>query len=495
MTDRTISASRFERIASALTLATLAVVTLHFTTRRLASGDVFWMVRAGEEILSTGHIPAVESWSYTVAGTPWNNHEWLFEALVALLHRAGGLTAIRLMVAVVVGAPLALLARLAWRRLGPAWAPLAVAFATVIGSFKLIPAPQTVSAALFAFAYVAFLRDETWQSGRRIAALGATLLVWANVTAEVVSFIPFVLIDAALCARSWNDLTRARRLALQVTLACMAVLITPSASSVLEYALRGTAVNRAVNAEFRALWEPAGTVHGSVKWLAVAVVLAWLARAIRTISRDGLTREWLRGEATAALACLGATLFERNLFLLVIPAASLARGARDALGSRARNAVAVALLSASLALVGAFAFAIDWSPSLAFTALTSREYWRVDLLPGALPEACLDDRASLPPGSRVYTSRLWASYVLWRRPDVKIFIDGRNREYPELVHRAARDIAHGAPQAPLLLEATGTERVVAPPGWSELPGLRGSGWAASFTSRTCVVYARPSSRR
>ncbi len=484
------SASSAERVASALALALLGVATLHFATRPLDGGDVFWMVRAGDEILSTGRVPAVESWSYTAAGTPWNNHEWLFETLAAALHRAGGWTAIRLLVAAMVAVPLALIGRRAWRALGPAWAPLGVSFAVVVGSFKLIPAPQTASAALFAVGYAAFVRSERELDGRRLVALGALLLVWANLTAEVVTFVPFVLVDAALRAASWGDPTRARRLALRLTLACMAVLATPPASSVVEYALRGTAVNRAVNAEFRALWEPAGTVPGFVKLLGAAVALAWLARALRTAAKGGATLAWARDEAPAALACLGATLAERNLYLLVIPAASLARALHRALAPLPRGPVAAALVASSLALFGAFGAAIGWSPSLAARSLASRAYWSADLRPGALPEACAADREALPAGARVYTSRLWASYLLWRRPDVRVFVDGRNREYPEVVHRAAMDIARGAPQAPALLEGTGTDRVLAPPGWSELPGLRGSGWAPLRGARGCAVYAR-----
>ncbi len=487
-------ASPGERAAAALTLALLGAATFHFATRPLDGGDVFWMVRAGEDILTTGRVSGVESWSYTAAGTPWNNHEWLFEALVAALHRAGGWRAIRLLVAAMVAAPLALVARGAWRALGPAWAPAAVSLAVVLGSFKLIPAPQTSSVALFAAGYAAFVGGERALDGGRLAALGALLLVWANVTAEVVTFLPFVALDVALRAASGGDVPRARAAVLRVALAFTAVLATPPASSVLEYALNGTAVNRAVNAEFRALWEPAGTVPGFVKLLGAAVVVAWVARALRVASRGGATLAWARAEAPAALACLGAALFERNLYLLVLPAASLARALRDAVAPLPRAPVAAALLASSLALFGAFGAAIGWSPALAARSLASPAYWSVDLRPGALPVACAGDRAALPPGARVFTARQWASYVLWRRPDVRVFIDGRNREYPEVLHRAASDIARGSPAAPSLLDAVGTDRVLAPPGWSELPGLRGSGWAPVRAARGCAVYARPTRR-
>ena len=53
-----------ERAASALTLALLGAAAVHFATRPLDGGDVFWMVRAGEEILTTGRVPGVELKGY-----------------------------------------------------------------------------------------------------------------------------------------------------------------------------------------------------------------------------------------------------------------------------------------------------------------------------------------------------------------------------------------------------------------------------------------------
>jgi hypothetical protein len=43
----------------------------------------------GQTILCTGHIPRFDSYSYSAAGLPWYNHEWLSQVELALrCHRA-----------------------------------------------------------------------------------------------------------------------------------------------------------------------------------------------------------------------------------------------------------------------------------------------------------------------------------------------------------------------------------------------------------------------
>ena len=38
----------------------------------------------GLRILEQGSIPAVDDWSFTAAGAPWMNHEWLVDVVLGL---------------------------------------------------------------------------------------------------------------------------------------------------------------------------------------------------------------------------------------------------------------------------------------------------------------------------------------------------------------------------------------------------------------------------
>ena len=41
------------------------------------SVDLTYHLRAGGEILDTGRIPNVDTWTFTVAGQPWLDQQWL----------------------------------------------------------------------------------------------------------------------------------------------------------------------------------------------------------------------------------------------------------------------------------------------------------------------------------------------------------------------------------------------------------------------------------
>ncbi|MEZ4409708.1 MAG: hypothetical protein R3A52_25035 [Polyangiales bacterium] len=480
--------TRARALLAAAALCALALVTAHFATRPLGAGDVFWMVRAGEEFLSSGAIPDREAWSFTAAGTEWNNHEWLFEALAALLHRAGGLGALRLLTLALFAAPLARVTLAAWRRLGPGWSVLAMSAGLTFASFKLIPAPQTASMAAFTFAAFAFLRRDEALTPRRAAALGATLLVWANLTAEALSFAPFLLADRALwLAPRWSDAKlRARELTL-LALSTLMLAVTPPASSTIEYALTGSRVNRSVNAEFAHLWEPATTVPGFLKVLAAAVLVAWVGLAITRL-RKGVTAASLRALSAGAIASAMVLLFERNLWMALLPAADLAVALRDALAEEPREGRRGAL-AAGVALFAAFGAAIGWSPSVTARAHDGA-YYRAHVDDRTLPAACVAGPSPFPAGTKLFTSRLWASYVLYRWPGVRVFIDGRNREYPEVLHRAAVETFAGGPRAQAVLEGSGAQVVLAWPGWNAAPSVARAGWRPLRVAGNCALYAR-----
>ena len=65
----------------------------------------------GGRILATGAVPHADVFSATFGGRPWQAHEWLAEALMALVWRAGGWTGFCLLFAAAAGLTVGLLTR------------------------------------------------------------------------------------------------------------------------------------------------------------------------------------------------------------------------------------------------------------------------------------------------------------------------------------------------------------------------------------------------
>jgi hypothetical protein len=56
-------------------LAFFAVALLPRATWALIDPDVWWHIRAGEQVLQAGKVASVDTWSLTAAGQPWTSQD------------------------------------------------------------------------------------------------------------------------------------------------------------------------------------------------------------------------------------------------------------------------------------------------------------------------------------------------------------------------------------------------------------------------------------
>ena len=479
---------------AALGLALLTFQIVSRCTAPLGNTDVFWQVRAGELALATGRVPDTDPFSYTIHGAPWNNHEWAFEILAALLHRAFGWGAFRLLVLTVWGGTALVVtvtaarrgAALGLLRLGPAL--LVLALFEVLAGYKMKPIPQTLSMPILLGALTFFRGPIMLTSRLRAAALGLYLLVWGNFTAEVLTFLPFLCLDQ-LCLRRGRrpgDPPPDRVTLVLLVVASLAPLVNPPWSSVLDYALRGTAVNRVVNAEFTPLWRAAASVHPITKLAARAVVLLYLPWAARALFRARDRWATLRSVGPGLIAVVGAVFLERDLWLLVLPAGQVLLD----LAPRWRLGVAAGATVLALVLYVAYAADLGWTNAVAWASLRDPRYPTTHLNDNLIPARCVEKLVGAPAGTRLFTLRLWASYAIWRLPEARVFYDGRNLEYGVDIFEAGGQVWMGSPVAERILDATRTDVVIAKPGWDQQPGLRGGPWRPVLVAPTCAVYER-----
>src|SRR3954464_21850 len=109
----------------------------------MAESDLFFRIKAGQEILTTHGLPGRNLFSFTYPDYPDVDAAWLFEIGAAVLHRAGGFPAIVIaQTGVLVGA-FALAFWLCRRRgAGPAAAALALAAAALVGRERFVERPH-----------------------------------------------------------------------------------------------------------------------------------------------------------------------------------------------------------------------------------------------------------------------------------------------------------------------------------------------------------------
>lgn len=487
--------SPFSRVCSVLAFLGLGGVMLfvvHLATQPLRYGDHFWQVRTGEMILQTGSIPGTDPFSYTVHGVLWNNHQWGYEALAALLYRGLGWFGFRLAILVLVGGCAVGLFRWVQRRCGAPLGLLLTALFVQLAYYKFNPACQTLIMGVFFLSYAMLLRDRTFTDKRWSIALIVVLLIWGNLSAEALIFLPVVVADQGLHwlggkpANFPDETARQRRLrVLVVILACTVPMLNPPSSSVLNYVLEGSAVNQSVNTEFTHMWDAAGTLPLFTQWLARVLAVGFV---LFLALRVGLSnrRLWTLRRLVPGLLCVvAAVYYERYYYLLALPLGLILV---EAFAARRRAWVDAAALVLAVTLTVPFLRAVEWTPAIMADQLTDGGYWETDLDPQHLPLACTDFINTHHPEANLATFRHWGGYVIWAMPGTKVFIDGRNREYPIELHDAEAELWARTPRAAAILDATETDVVLTWPVWAEHPTLRH--WQEVYTGGNCAVFAR-----
>lgn len=74
--------------------ATIALFTFFFCGQSIADPDIWWHLRDAQILMQQHHWVRVDQFSYTVAGTPWVNSEWLSELVFYGIWRLGGVAAL-----------------------------------------------------------------------------------------------------------------------------------------------------------------------------------------------------------------------------------------------------------------------------------------------------------------------------------------------------------------------------------------------------------------
>jgi len=133
------------------------------SNRPLADPDIGWHIRTGELILATHSLPRTDPFSSTMQGQPWFAWEWLYDILLGILHRAGGLNGVVWLCALLVAAIFVLLlSQLLQRGTGLPLAIVLMLLAEAASAIHLYARPHIVS---WLFSLLWFVALERWEQG------------------------------------------------------------------------------------------------------------------------------------------------------------------------------------------------------------------------------------------------------------------------------------------------------------------------------------------
>jgi hypothetical protein len=209
------------------------------SNRPLADSDIGWHIRTGQRILATHSAPRVDSFSSTMHGQPWFAWEWLYDALLGIVHNAMGMNGVVWLAALLMATTFAILFRqLFVRGTGlPVAIPL---WLLVLGasSIHVFARPHIVS---WLFTLLWFIALERWEQESAPSWLRwffpASMLLWVNLHGGWVLGMALLAIygvaafidglrepDAILRIRS---ALRARGMAMTFIMSALATIVNP----------------------------------------------------------------------------------------------------------------------------------------------------------------------------------------------------------------------------------------------------------------------------
>jgi hypothetical protein len=435
MSDVTPSAapSRGDR----LLLGGLTVVlALCATLSPIRNFDYWWHLKTGALILKTGSVPTSDPFSFTAAGAPWIDHEWLFQVLLYLGHQWIGPTFLVLLkAALCLGLTLLLARHLEREGHGPAGTAFFLTLALTGAAFRIDVRPELATLLLVPLAVHLAMRAR--DRGRTAPLVAIPILTAFGINLHVgCLLIPVMLGTGVLaCLLTAEGRRFAPRLAATALAAALATGINPSGFAIWSVPFQLRALLAALpwpNLE----WVPPTLATVPIFFAALAVAVPILVLGVRHL--DPIAAPSL---ILAGLLALGHV---RNvgLFCLLMPF-GLARPARALVlmaksralyrGVTRGELFRPGFVLAALVLVAGIPLLLILPPKVALGVGVGSDNE---------PKGGVDFLEREGVGRHLYNDVRFGGYLVWRRaPETPVFIDGRNELYGPLMQEISGAMA------------------------------------------------------
>ena len=397
---------------------TCIILTLVFITAhgKVADPDIWWHLHNAEFLVQNHSLPHSDTYSFTVPGHSWMNHEWLADLPYYFAWKLWDLrgldaVAVSLLSLIYLG-----VLYLSWKETGNFKAAvLATAYAIFLGRVSF--GPRTI---LFGYAYLVVLLIvlQRFRQKERAALwmIPPMFCLWINTHGSwSLGMIIFTMIVAGgLVPVRWGLIeselwTRPQRIKLLLTwVTSVAMLfVNPYGARLVFYPL-DMAYRQKTNIEHVAEWVSVNFHDFRGKMVIVLLVILLLSMLLRP-RRRSLTEVML-----VLFALYSGLTYVRFLFLAgVLLAPVLAKildfvpPYRAELDTPVLNAFAILLM-----IVG---IAYFWPKESELQAKVNEQY----------PVGAITYLQSHPASGPMVNYYLWGGFTNWKDPKLKVFVDGR----------------------------------------------------------------------
>lgn len=395
----------------------------------ISTVDLAYGIRAGALVLDGAGIPRVDTFTFTAAGMPWVDQQWLAQVIFAAVYRAGGWPALATLWVVIVAAIQSLL-WLASRAMGSDARSTGVALLLgfVVAAQGIGLRAQVMG--LLCLAVLLVLVADRRRHPVRLWLAVPLLAVWANLHG---SFPVGLVLLGLIAAQDVARRDEPRQVLVLFGAAVLATLANPFGLDAWRY-VAAIGADPTI-ARFVVEWRHTSPfdLAGAAFYASVVAVVALVAIRVRQAGSPPLaTLAWLAWLAflgvwaVRAIAWwgIGAAPVAAALLTGVLAArAALDGGGQTATtappGGRGGPARAQTVLVAALAIL-VVAIQPIWRPSPDGGGIGPRLVDAPAGIAGAIREA-----STAHPGIRVFNAQRWGSWLELEVPDALLFADSR----------------------------------------------------------------------
>jgi hypothetical protein len=444
--------------------------------------DYFWHVTTGQLIVTTGHVPSTDPFSFTWAGKPWTPHEWLSEVLIYLMIRGVGSIAalfiFGLIPASIVAVQAAMLSRRGVRAiafLGPA----ALAGLAITPYVTLRPQAES-------WLMLSILLWGLWElraeHPRRILWLVPFFALWANLHGVYVIGLGVVFTYLLFTLLGRTPMASVKRwVVIGMVGALAASAFTPAGPVGLLYPLRYIQPGNWGLANIAEWQSP--SFHEPAHWAFLAMIVlvglnggrrtpGWLVMLSWVGIAMGLAAE--RNVPIAAVFCL-------PTLALGLEARMGERRERPYAPSRALGRRIIEVAAAVMIVVGTFVFVVPRGLGVGIQADIAHRF----------PVQGVNLLLKYKPDARVFAEYGWGGYVINKlyASGGRVFVDGRNDMYSEQILNDYSAIRAADPGWQQLAAKYGVNAILIK---TEDTLARGpatdAGWCQVYRDETQVLY-------
>lgn len=487
-----VAAMTLPSVGNMIFVSVLFVLVVSSGQGLLGDGDTGYHIRTGEIITNTWQVPTEDPYSFHNPPLKWIAHEWLSEVIMAVIHKATGLTGVVLFFASLLALTHWLLFQMLRRQSNDIFLCVVVTLiATAASSTHWLARPHAFSL-LLALVWCTCLDRFQYRHQKTLMYLPPLMLAWVNLHGGFIIGLVFLLIYfvgnsfyALICGgpRRAVHVQKAKTLAMVFFATLLVCLINPYGWEILMFPIRVTS-DRFVMDHVTEFLSP--NFHD---------VLPFKYMLLLTIGALALSRTPLNViEVSLLLLVSYMALYSArhvSLFAIVV-APILLRNLETILNQfpdgilqfyrkRVENLLAIdrsvkgflwpaggIALMVSLAMAGSVAYSFD---------------------PAKFPVAAVTFLKSERIAGNMFNNDEFGDYLIYAAPGYRVFMDGRSDMYGEKLGRAYLGVANALPAWKTVMEKYQISWVFFDTESPLTAALREqSEWQAIYSDRVATIF-------